>query len=84
MFRPESWVLVTADDRMPADHGELIAELGVTIATIDRRRESICNHDEWRRDVVQRWVHAMQDQPPNSVRRYGISGHRTWTARGRR
>ena len=69
---------------MPADHGELIAELGVTIATIDRQRDPVCNHDEWRRDVVQRWAHAMQDQQLNSVRRYGLSGHRNWTARGRR
>jgi hypothetical protein len=37
MFRAEGWVLVTGDDRMPADHGELIDEPGVTVAIIDPR-----------------------------------------------
>jgi hypothetical protein len=83
LYRPEAWVLVTGDDRMPADHGELIERLGVTIATIDPVNDAEHQIDEWRRDVVHRWAHVMQEQAQGSVRRYSLRQHRAWAPRRR-
>jgi Domain of unknown function (DUF5615) len=82
-YRPESWVLVTGDDRMPLDHGEELTRLEVTVATIDPLVRPPYNPDQWRRDVAQRWAHVMQEQPVGSLRRYSVNWHRVWTARRR-
>jgi hypothetical protein len=83
-YKPESWVLVTADDRMPADHGALIERLGTTVATIDPTHDEEHTVDQWRRDVVQRWANAIQAQEQGTVRRYSLGWHRPWTRRRRR
>jgi hypothetical protein len=82
-YKPESWVLITADDRMPADHGPLIDQLGLTVATIDPLHDEEHTVDQWRRDVVQRWAHAMQAQRQGSIHRYSLRWHRSWTLRRR-
>ena len=82
----ERWVLVSGDDAMPDDHGDVLAELGVTLATIDPRRPDESEEAAWRRDVVHRWVHAMQIQEPGTIRRYSATRHGSWRPRrsGRR
>lgn len=86
---PEA-VLVTADDNMPADHPDVIKEVGATIATIEpwERRpreplilpENLTAEEAWKREVLQRWAHSMAVQDRRDVRRYtrNASG-RTWT-----
>jgi hypothetical protein len=81
-----TWVLVTGDDAMPDDHGEVLAELHVSLATIDPRRPGGVAEDSWRREVVHRWAHAMEAQAVGSIRRYSASRHGAWRPRrsGRR
>lgn len=83
-FRDGPWVLVTGDDSMPAVHAEVIAEVGATLATVDRRRPPAYEDDDaWGCEIAHRWAHVMARQVPGSVRRYGESGGRTWTKRCR-
>ena len=83
---PAEWVLVTGDDAMPDDHADVLAELGITLATVDPRRPTDVHEDAWRRDVVHRWAHAMQTQNPGTLRRYSVTRHGLWRPRrtGRR
>ncbi|MBU1226419.1 MAG: DUF5615 family PIN-like protein [Actinobacteria bacterium] len=73
------WMLITADDRMPHTHGPLLDELGITVATIDPRVPDGRLLEEWRRDVVHRWVHKMEEQAQGTIRRYSERAHRSWT-----
>lgn len=77
------WVLVSGDDAMPHDHSELLAQLGVTLATIDPRQPDELLQDSWRRDVVHRWAHAMQEQEAGSIRRYSAHRNAAWKPRRR-
>lgn len=78
----DDYVLITSDDKMPDEHGALISELGITIATIDGRwAASGLEQEAWKREVVHRWAHAMHDQPPKSIRRYSLKWYREWTKR---
>lgn len=81
-----AWVLVTGDDAMPDDHGDVLTELRVTLATIDLRRPAATKELEWRKDVIHRWAHAMVAQEPGSIRRYSVHRHGLWRPRrsGRR
>jgi len=80
------WVLVTGDDAMPDDHGAVIAELELTVATIDPRRPVSTHEAAWRRDVIHRWAHDLQAQTSGSTRRYSLTRHGLWRPRrsGRR
>lgn len=75
------WVLVTGDDAMPDDHGDVLAELRVTLATIDPRRPAHTKEAEWRQDVIHRWAHAIALQEPGSIRRYTPFRHGIWRPR---
>jgi hypothetical protein len=75
------WVLITGDDRMPAQHGPVIQEAAATIATIHPIRPQGVTEDGWYRDVVHRWAHAMQQQTPQTVRRYTFASSQTWKPR---
>jgi hypothetical protein len=79
--RDDDWMLVTGDDDMPGEHGPLIAGLGVTIATVDGRRLHDWGREEWKKEIVHRWAHSMQAQPPGTVRRYGLVRHGVWRRR---
>jgi hypothetical protein len=83
---PSGWVLVTGDDAMPDDHGPVLAELRVTLATVDSRRPIGTKEAEWRRDVIHRWAHAMSAQESGTLRRYSPHRHGLWRPRrsGRR
>lgn len=75
------WVLLTGDDHMPFDHAELIAELGTTIATVDRRKPPAFGNDwdAYRREVAHRWAHAVAAQGDGKIRRYSLTQNRVWT-----
>lgn len=77
------WILVTGDDIMPAEHGPVIIETRATIATIFADYPRDVTEHAWRVDVVQRWAHAMQEQPLRTVRRYTLSGSKVWQPRRR-
>jgi len=83
---PSGWVLVTGDDSMPDDHGDVLRKLRVTLATIDPRRPDATHEAAWRRDVIHRWAHAMQMQTSGSFRRYSLTRQGEWRPRrsGRR
>ncbi len=78
-----SWVLVTADDRLPEDHGAALAALHGAVATVDPRGDPSWPLEAYRREVVHRWAHAMQAQPPGTTRRYGLTARATWKPRRR-
>jgi len=76
-------VLVTADENMPATHGDVLKETGVTLAIVSARPELGYSLEEWEREIVHRWAHKMEEQPPGSVRRYSLAGGREWHPRQR-
>jgi hypothetical protein len=85
-----SWVLVTGDDEMPHEHETLIRQIQATIATVDGQWERIClekglarTQEEFKRDTVHRWAHAMAEQETGSIRRYSPVSHREWIPRTR-
>ena len=79
----QPFVLVTGDDAMPSDHGDLLRKLGITLATVDGRVPLGYTQDAWGRDVIHRWAHAMQTQQPGTWRRYSLTKHGLWTVRRR-
>jgi len=86
----EPWVLVTADDKMPAEWTETISELGATIATIEGLWEKFCQahnlhltQEQFIRDSVHRWSHVMQGQEQGEIRRYNPLSHAVWKPRKR-
>lgn len=84
-------VLVTADDNMPLNHPLIIKEVGATIATIEpwERRQrpplvlppSLSADEAWKREVVQRWAHAMAIQEAGTIRRYARERSGVWKPR---
>jgi hypothetical protein len=78
------WVLVTADDRLPDSHAEAVRRVGATIATINPEREMGWPLEEWRREIVHRWAHAIQEQSQGTLRRYTLRRHGVWRPRRRR
>jgi len=76
-------VLVTADDNMPATHADVLAETAVTLAIVAALPNAGYSHEEWEREIVHRWAHKMEEQPPGSVRRYFLAGGREWHSRRR-
>lgn len=82
---PAGIVLVTADDKMPRDHGDNIRRLGFTVATIDGRWQGkgFDTQDQWNRDTVHRWAHRMNIQAEKEIRRYSPARQNLWAARSR-
>jgi hypothetical protein len=78
-----AWILVTGDDAMPAEHGDVIIETEATIATIHPDYPVDMTEHAWRVDLVQRWAHAMQEQALQTVRRYALTGSQVWKPRRR-
>ena len=70
------WVLFTADDRMPFEHPEAIASVGIAVATVDPRRTDGYGINEWRHEIVHRWAHIAQEQPRGLIRRYSLNSYR--------
>ncbi len=83
LHRGLDWMLITSDDNMPAEHGGLITSLGgITVATIDGQWKGHgLEQEQWKCEVVHRWVHVMHDQDPLTIRRYSQASHRLWTPR---
>lgn len=78
----QPWVLVTADDFLPAEQAELVAELAVTVATVPvQGRGGGAEEERFARETCHRWAHAMARQPPGTVRRYSPEANRPWTGR---
>ena len=76
------WILITADDIMPLTHADVITETQATIATIAPEISPPYGENEvdvWRREIVHRWAHAMEDQTAYTFRRYYLTTHRLWT-----
>jgi len=84
-------VFVTADDGLPAEHPGILREVGATVATIapfERGKwrahdPGFSDEEAWKREIVHRWAHAMQEQERRTVKRYFLSGPRRWTKRKR-
>jgi hypothetical protein len=80
----DTWVLVTADDALPKSHAEAVQRVRATIATINPEREAGWPLETWRREIVHRWAHAMQEQAAGTIRRYTLRRHGIWRPRRRR
>lgn len=86
-YADEDWVLLTADDDMPADHGPQITRLGLTIATIGGENRPQGEAEEkfiW--ETAHRWVHHMADpehHPREEIRRYYPTSHGAWIPKRR-
>lgn len=76
-------VLVTGDDAMPWEHGDVVAETKATIAVIAPGHPHDPNEDAREREIVHRWAHRIQDQATGTVRRYHLTGPVRWTPRRR-
>lgn len=72
-------VLVTADDQMPREHGDLIARWMYTLAVIDPLMPAMYRgSDAWHWEIVHRWAHNMQAQTIGTIYRYSDRGRREW------
>jgi hypothetical protein len=84
-------VFVTADDDLPAEHPGVLKEVGATIATIapfergkwQAHPEALSDEEAWKREIVSRWAHSMQEQERRTFRRYHLNGGRRWVPRKR-
>ncbi|HEX9968058.1 MAG TPA: hypothetical protein VGB06_08935 [Solirubrobacterales bacterium] len=82
-------VFVTADDDLPAEHAGVLKEVGATVATVApfERGKWVCHpgilsdEEAWKREIVSRWAHAMQEQPKRTHKRYYLNGGRRWRPR---
>ncbi|HET6551858.1 MAG TPA: hypothetical protein VFG79_25540 [Solirubrobacter sp.] len=77
----DDWILITADDALPEDHADALAEVGGTVATVHPDREPGWGVDAWRREIVHRWAHAIHEQARGTVRRYSLRRHAIWRRR---
>lgn len=78
----QPWVLLTADDFLPAEQAELVAELQVTIATVQAQgRGRGVDEERFARETCHRWAHSMARQADGALRRYSPQANRPWTAR---
>lgn len=78
MHWPET-VLVTSDDQMPLEHGDLIRRWSLTVAVIDPLKpKAYQGGDMWDWEIIHRWAHNMQTQPRSTVYRYNAAGRRAW------
>lgn len=75
-------VLITADDHMPADHADIIAQYQPTIATIEPPPHD-AEDDSYEREVVHRWAHRMHEQESGTVIRYRLTRPLPWRERRR-
>lgn len=79
------WLLLTGDDRMPLEHGEIIEACGATVATVhpwaDYRGRGFPSQEAYKHEVVHRWAHKLVEQKPRTVRRYTPFRHGVWTPR---
>lgn len=77
------WVLYTDDDAMPRDHGEVLREHGITVATVNSKRpaDEADRQEEWRWEIAMRWAHVMAEQEETTWRRYSPTYHRPWRPR---
>ncbi len=78
----QEWTLITADDAMPGEHADIIAEHRITVATVDGHwKHTGYDREAFKWEVVQRHAHKMAEQELGTCRRYGLNGHRVWTPR---
>jgi hypothetical protein len=77
----DALILVTGDDAMPGEHSGLLAALGLTVATVDGRRLPDWGPEEWKKEIVHRWAHVMNEQQAGTMRRYGLMRHGPWRPR---
>jgi hypothetical protein len=77
-------VLVTGNDGMPTENGDGFRVERVALATIDTEHPDGYHLNEWRRENVHRWAHAMQTQAPGTMVRYGGARPRPWRVRTQR
>lgn len=78
-FGDREWVLITADDHLPADHADDVARLTPTLAIMDPLRDPGYTREEWHHEIVHRWAHAIEEQALGTIRRYSASTHVAWT-----
>lgn len=82
-LQAEDWILVTGDDAMPGEHGELLRHHAVTVATVAPHDPdtSALTQEQHKRETVHRWAHRIAEQTPGTFRRYSPDRHRKWTPR---
>ena len=76
-------VLVTNDDNMPSEHGQLLSRSGLTLAVVSPRSDRSFTLQAWERETVHRWAHLISNQPAGSLMRYTPFGHSAWRPRRR-
>jgi len=81
-------VFITYDNSLPEEHASLVAGEDVTLAVIapyDEKKKAwqsysnVAVQEAWKRDIVQRWAHRMQDQKQGSILRYALGNWGVWT-----
>lgn len=78
----QDWLLVTADDWLPAEQADLVASLDLTLATVVWAGGGpAARREQEARETCHRWAHAMAAQAAGSARRYRPDGHRPWSGR---
>lgn len=78
--RFDDWILLSNDRKLPDDHADVVGEVHATIAVVAQPQRG-WHVDAWRREVVHRWAHAMQDQDAGTVMRYSVTRRSRWRPR---
>jgi len=79
----EPAVLVTFDNKMPGEHGPLIASLGITLAVVDKGAQpDHLTREEYWREVIHREAHRFAVQRAGSRWKYRIGPRREITLGG--
>jgi len=77
-------VLITGDDAMPATHGNELAQHKTTVAVVAPWNPIIgLVEPQWEHEIVQKWAHLIEEQPPGTIFRYSLGGRRKWMLRKR-
>ncbi len=77
-------VLITGDDAMPATHGNELAQHKTTVAVVAPWNPmGGLVEPQWEHEIVQKWAHLIEEQPPGTIFRYSLGGRRKWILRKR-
>lgn len=76
-------MLVTTDDAMPADHGPLLKQLGLTLVIIVHDPPIGYALEAWEAELIHRWAHRIEMQAGGAVMRYSARGAAVWKPRRR-
>jgi hypothetical protein len=77
-------VLITGDNDMPASHAADLKRFMTTVAVVHPWvPNQPLSEPQWDHEIIEKWVHKIEEQPSGSILRYTPKAGRRWTVRKR-